>query len=139
MFFHDANHVLTGYNTILTDGEMAIAGFEIGSGCGPYVIAWLINLGAFAGGLVAGPRRMFRAFVRGRRTSSIYRRPESRDAIGNLTVTQLRSSLGLDRFDAVPTLDDRLRFAGWAVVALLPVLLAAAGGLQVVRSVMGGR
>lgn len=116
---------------------MAIAGFEIGTSCGPYAIAWLINLGAFAGGLVVCPRRMFRAFVRGRRASSIYRLREGREAIGKLTVTQLRSLLGLDRHDATPTLDDRLRFAGWAVVALLPVLIPAAGVLFVVLSVTG--
>ncbi len=46
VFYHDVNHVLTGYNTVFSDGEMVIAGYELGSGCGPFGIAWLINLGA---------------------------------------------------------------------------------------------
>jgi hypothetical protein len=52
---------------------MVIAGYELGSGCGPFWIAWSINLVAFALGLVVTPRPMFEAFLRGRRASSLYR------------------------------------------------------------------
>ena len=38
LFYHDANHVLTGYNTVFTEGEMTIAAFELGNGCGPYPV-----------------------------------------------------------------------------------------------------
>ena len=86
VFFHDVNHILTGYNTTFSDGEMVIAGFELGAGCGPFWIAWLINLGMFAFGLVACPRAMFDAFVRGQRASSIYQRAEDRATLSGMTV-----------------------------------------------------
>ena len=35
VFFHDVNHLLTGYDTTFSKGEMDIAAFEIGTGCGP--------------------------------------------------------------------------------------------------------
>src|SRR4051812_11273654 len=70
LFFHDTNHVLTGYDTVFTKGEMQIAGFEVGAGCGTYWIAWYINLHLVAPGLFVRPREIFRAFVRGRRSSS---------------------------------------------------------------------
>jgi len=31
---HDINHLVTGYNTTFSEGEMAIAAFEVGAGCG---------------------------------------------------------------------------------------------------------
>jgi hypothetical protein len=131
VFFHDTNHVLTGYDTVFSSGEMAIAGFEIGSGCGRYWMAWLINLGMFALGLLFVPGAMFRAFVRGSRSSSIYRRPEDRTVLLNFTVSELRQLASLDRDAAPPRPVERLRFLAWSIAAiamvfaLLVLLLAA--------------
>ena len=49
VFFHDTNHLLTGYDTVFSRGEMEIAAWEVASGCGRYWFAWLINLDMFAG------------------------------------------------------------------------------------------
>src|SRR5580704_1983924 len=65
--FHDLHHVLTGYETT-TIGEFEISAWEIAAGCKGFAAAWALNLsGMFAGVLVA-PRRVFRAFARGRKS-----------------------------------------------------------------------
>ncbi|MBX3189872.1 MAG: hypothetical protein KF819_22795 [Labilithrix sp.] len=72
--FHDLHHVLTGYATD-TIGEFEIAAWEIAAGCKGFVAAWLLNLGGIAGGLVSAPRRTYAAFVRGRRSRTLYGEP----------------------------------------------------------------
>ncbi|MFO0547859.1 MAG: hypothetical protein U0271_05700 [Polyangiaceae bacterium] len=69
--YHDLHHVLTDYDTDLR-GEFEISAWEIGAGCKDFVAAWALNLGGLAGGTMLCPRRTFRAFVRGRRTTSLY-------------------------------------------------------------------
>jgi hypothetical protein len=51
-------------------GEAEIAAWEIASGCARYHAAWILNFGAFGAGLVVAPRRLFRAFLRGRHTKT---------------------------------------------------------------------
>jgi hypothetical protein len=136
VFFHDVNHILTGYNTTFSDGEMVIAGFELGSGCGPFWVAWLINLGMYAFGLIACPRPMFHAFVRGRRASSIYRRSENRTTLSALTVGALKTMSKVDAIAPVVSGDDRLPFTTWAAVAIVVVLAPVAAALVLVRVVV---
>jgi hypothetical protein len=69
--FHDLHHVLTGYDTDTT-GEFEISAWEIAAGCKRYAAAWVLNLGGLAAGLLTSPRRVFAAFVRGRRSQTLY-------------------------------------------------------------------
>jgi hypothetical protein len=62
---HDLHHIATDYETDWL-GEAEIAAWEIASGCARYQAAWILNFGAFGAGLVVAPRRLFRAFLRGR-------------------------------------------------------------------------
>jgi hypothetical protein len=93
VFFHDVNHIVTGYNTVFSEGEVEIAGFEIGAGCGPFLIAWAINAPMLAIGLVINPRRTWTAFQRGRRSGSIYEITDSREVISARSVGELRAML----------------------------------------------
>src|SRR5687768_972265 len=43
---HDVHHLITGYPATLK-GEAEIGAWEIGSGCGKYYAAWLLNFGSF--------------------------------------------------------------------------------------------
>ncbi|MGH7710715.1 MAG: hypothetical protein ACREOG_05495 [Gemmatimonadaceae bacterium] len=131
VFFHDVNHIITGYNTTFSDGEMLIAGYELASGCGPFWMAWLINLGMFALGLVVCPRPMFQAFVRGRRASSIYTRTEDRATLSAMTVAALKRMSRVDVVSPPATVQDRVRFAGWAILAGVMVLGPLAAMLAV--------
>ncbi|MCB9589990.1 MAG: hypothetical protein H6718_31540 [Polyangiaceae bacterium] len=69
--YHDLHHVLTGYQTDL-QGEIEIAAWEIGAGCKGFLAAWQLNLSSMGFALFFSPRRSFRAFVRGRRSHSLY-------------------------------------------------------------------
>jgi len=74
--FHDLHHVATGYATTWR-GEAEIGAWEIAATFGDrglrYWAAWLLNLTMFTIGLVIAPRRVVRAFRRGRRCRSVYR------------------------------------------------------------------
>jgi hypothetical protein len=123
VYFHDVNHVLTGYDTTFSRGEMAIAGFEVGAGCGGYLIAWFINLSLFAVALVVAPRTVFRAFVRGRRSSNLYRWTDGRDALAAMSVPALRSRLRIDNGHPDANGRDRLAFVAWSAAAVVVFLL----------------
>jgi hypothetical protein len=69
--FHDVHHILTGYDTD-TVGEFEISAWEIGAGCKDFWTAWQINLGGMFAGLLVAPKRIYRAFMRGRRSSTVY-------------------------------------------------------------------
>lgn len=94
---HDIHHLVTGYNTVFSEGEMIIAGHEIGAGCGGYVFAWLVNLWMYALGVFVTPRAMFAAFVRGRRSGSLYHHPRIEKDVREMTIADVRSLLRLDQ------------------------------------------
>ena len=129
--FHDLHHVVTGYATDWT-GEAEIAAWEIASGCADHHAAWLLNLWAMAIGLVIAPGRVWRAFVRGRRSRNLYREPWS-EALIEPRVGELRARLGLDDAAAASAparAGERAAFAGWcaasAALALLTLAIALA-------------
>ena len=69
--YHDLHHLLTGYRTDLV-GEFEISAWELGGGCKDYAAAWILDLSGMAAGMLLSPRRIFRAFVRGRRSRTVY-------------------------------------------------------------------
>ncbi len=137
--FHDLHHVATGYDTSWT-GEGEIGAWELASGCAQHAWAWFLNFAAFGYGLWLAPRRVFRAFVRGRHTTNLYRcEAEFRDALLDETVAALRARLGLDRPVPQTRLSDALAFAGWVLgAALYGALFTAlvAGGVWLAISLV---
>jgi hypothetical protein len=109
--FHDLHHILTGYDTSTT-GEFEISAWELGAGCKDYAAAWFLNLGGLAGGLAVSPKKTFRAFVRGRRTESLYDRPL--DAMLERTVGDMRKETRADAREPEATLLDGVLFAASA-------------------------
>lgn len=134
VYFHDVNHVATGYNTVFSEGEMLIAAFELGCGCGSFLIAWLINLSLFAVSLFVRPRSVFGAFVRGRRSRSIYGWPDP-SALPNTTVGELRAKLAIPADDPTPRLADPALFALWAIAGLTLMLGPVALLVVVLRTI----
>ncbi len=108
--FHDLHHLVTGYSTDLL-GEAEIGAWEVASGCAGFLVAWVLNLLAMAYGVFLGPRRVFAAFVRGRRSRNLYRAPFD-DALLARRLGDVVTELGTD-VSPTPTAGDRLRFAGW--------------------------
>jgi hypothetical protein len=119
---HDINHLITGYNTTFSEGEMAIAAFEVGAGCGRLAIVWFINLSMLALGLVVTPRAAFAAFVRGRRSASIYASDRDTTALTAMSVEHVRTILRVDSVEARATFADRALFAAWGAAAVIVFL-----------------
>jgi hypothetical protein len=128
--FHDIHHVLTEYPTTWK-GEAEIGAWEVATGCAAHYQAWLLNLLAFAVGLVINPRGVYRAFMRGRRSRNLYRTTFSDELLAR-KVGHLRRELDLDKPPAPPASADRRAFIFWSLasaatfagtwaVALLPV------------------
>lgn len=132
---HDLHHIATGYRTAWV-GECEIAAWEIASSCADHYHAWALNGGGLALGLLMCPRRVYRAFVRGRHTRNLYREEYS-EAMLDQTVGELRERLRLDEAAPRATVRDRAWFGVWAVVGavllLAPVVLGAGAVFLILR------
>lgn len=92
--FHDIHHVLTGYPANWK-GEAEIGAWEIATGCRTYWVAWFLNLGAVAVGLVLFPRPVLRAFRRGWRSRTNLYHDFDYDSLLDLKIGELRKRVGL--------------------------------------------
>jgi len=133
---HDLHHITAEYDTDWA-GEAEIAGWEIASGCTYYYVAWILNLGAFAVGLIVAPRRLFRAFVRGRRAqTNLYHTGFSELQLDDVTVGMLRARLAVGAPSVKARASDVAIFAVWSAATalwLLTPLMATFLGFLMVR------
>jgi hypothetical protein len=120
---HDLHHVATGYPTTWI-GEAEIGAWEVAGGCTDHWAAWVLNTGTFGYGLVLAPRRVYRAFMRGRKSRTLYHTGWD-EALLELSVGQLRERLQIDRNTRV-TWRDRFAFAGWVGLLASPTLAGLA-------------
>ncbi len=128
---HDIHHLVTGYKTNLA-GEAEIAAWEIGGSCTTYWAAWLLNFTAFCYGWLCLPRRVFRAFVRGRRTRNLYHEGW-RDAFLDETIGRMRRRLELVQTTPRARLSDIGLYLVWVMMAIVSTvgIGATIGGLLV--------
>lgn len=89
---HDLHHVITGYNAFWK-GEVEIAGWELGGGCGRYWVAWLLNAGSISIGLFLFPRALLRAFKAGRAVRSNLYHTSRYEELLDRTVGDLRARI----------------------------------------------
>jgi hypothetical protein len=113
--YHDLHHVLTEYETSNT-GEAEISAWEVAAGTLPHWIALFLDLAGIAVGLLIAPRRTFMAFVRGRRSRSLYQEPLTEELLST-PVHAVRSRLCISSGAPRATPSDLVAF----------VLTAAAG------------
>ena len=111
---HDLHHIAMEYKTDWP-GEAEIAAWEIASGCGRHGWAWLLNLGAFTVGMFFFPRRLYRAFLRGRHSTNLYHDGFPESQLSEKTVEWLREHLCAKDMHEVSTSGDRIAFAFWCV------------------------
>lgn len=109
---HDLHHVLTGYDANWI-GEAEIGAWEIGAGCHHHVAAWVLNLGAMVYGVFLAPKRVLRAFARGRRSETLYRSRELDESLLDKTVGAMRRQQGLDSDEPNPSAVDLLLLGCW--------------------------
>ena len=114
---HDMHHIANEYATDWP-GEAEIAAWELASGCGRHLWAWVLNLGAFTVGIVLFPRRLYRAFIRGRRCLNLYRDGFPESELPNKTVAWLRGRLRVSGDTAHATPRDRVMFAFWCLAGV---------------------
>jgi hypothetical protein len=114
---HDLHHIALEYRTDWA-GEVEIAGWEIASGCGRHGWAWLLNLGSFTIGLFLFPKRLYAAFMRGRRARNLYRTGFAEADLATHSVGWLRDWLRAEQ-NARETLADKTAFATWSMIGIM--------------------
>ena len=114
---HDLHHIALDYQTDWP-GEAEIAAWEIASGCGHYIWAWLLNLGAFTVGMALFPRRLFRAFIRGRHCANLYREGFPESELATKSVSWLRDRCRISGDESKASASDKLAFVCWGLVAI---------------------
>jgi hypothetical protein len=111
---HDLHHIAADYATDWP-GEVEISAWEIASGCGRYHAAWILDLGGFNAGILIAPKRLFRAFVRGRRArTNLYHSGFDETRLKEITVGMLRDQLDLRTPPAKANAKDIALFLFWA-------------------------
>jgi hypothetical protein len=116
---HDLHHIATEYETDWP-GEAEIAAWEMRSGCARYHAAWILNFGAFSAGLVVAPRRLFRAFLRGRDAkTNLYESGFDESRLNDITVEMLRDQLGLRAALPSARATDVGLFLLWCIASVL--------------------
>ena len=113
---HDLHHVAMEYETDWA-GEAEIAAWEIAGGCGRHGWAWLLNLGAFTVAMVLFPRRLYRAFIRGRRCANLYGKGFSESELATKSVGWLRERCGIRLDESKASASYKLAFVFWCLVA----------------------
>jgi hypothetical protein len=92
--------------------------WELGSGCGPYLVSWVMGLSVFGIGCVIAPRRTLRAFVRGRHSRNFYRQAPGTARLDR-NLGEVRRELGLDQPPPAATPADLMSFSGWVALGAL--------------------
>jgi len=128
---HDLHHVLTGYGTSLL-GEAEIGAWELGSDCRASPAAVFLNCQVFGVMLPRNPRRLFWAFMRGRRARNLYGTRQD-DALLSRSIREVRETLRIGAPVGEPAARDHWAFVGWSARALAMswgplVVIAALGG-----------
>src|SRR5437867_2592572 len=123
---HDLHHIAAEYETDWP-GEAEIAAWEIASGCAGYRAAWFLNVGGFGAGLVVAPKRLFRAFLRGRRAkTNLYKSGFNESQLDQITVGMLRDQLGLRAPVSSTRAAELALFGFWCIPSIFAWLTLAA-------------
>ena len=116
---HDLHHIAAEYETDWP-GEAEISAWEIASGCAHYHAAWILDLGGLNAGIVVAPRRLFRAFVRGRHAkTNLYQMGFDEARLPEITAGNLRDTMGLRAPPQKARASDILLFGFWCLAAVL--------------------
>ena len=133
--YHDLHHVLTEYDTSNT-GEAEISAWELAAGTSPHWIALFLDLAGMAVGLLIAPGRTFQAFLRGRRSRSLYSEPLSEEIL-SASLGSLRARLGIPTEAGQAELKDLVAFGAVSVAGVVSALsLVVLAPLLVVKMAM---
>lgn len=117
LLFHDVHHIATGYESNWK-GECETGAWEISTGCGNYIAAWVLDFGALALGGVMYPVATFKAFVRGQRTLNFYKSGYTRQQLMNMKIAEAQTILKLDADNNAPAnVSEIAAFIQWWLIA----------------------
>lgn len=91
---HDIHHVLTGYPANWK-GEAEIGAWEIATGCRSHFVAWFLNGGAVAIGLLLWPKAVWKAWRRGRKTGTNLYHDFDYNSLLSFKIKDLREKINL--------------------------------------------
>ena len=117
---HDVHHLLTGY-PCTPAGEFEMAAWEFAAGRFPSAWSTLFCLPLVGLGALITPRRSFAAFVRGRRSRTLYAAPLTRELL-ETRLCDLRART-LPHDVPAATIGDLARYLALAAVSLAPLAL----------------
>ncbi len=100
---HDLHHVLTGYSCSMR-GEFQLATWEFAAGRFPHPAATLFCLPLVVAGICWSPRAIWRAYLDGRRSRSLYGL-RGKDDLLNASFEAVRESFNPRQADAVSASD----------------------------------
>jgi hypothetical protein len=89
--FHDLHHILTGYELCPT-GEFQIAAWEFAAGKYPNIFTTCFCVPLVSMGAILIPSRQFRAFIRGRRSRTLYK-GHTYEQLLDMTVGEVRDEI----------------------------------------------
>ena len=118
---HDLHHLITEYTPSTILGESEIGTWEIAAGTKNYWAALVLDASAIMLGFLMSPSSIFNAFVRGRRTKSLYYDIITDDEALDRSLGELRGILDLDEYGkrCDKRFSDYPLFAGFILLAFL--------------------
>jgi len=116
LIFHDIHHIVTGYASNWK-GEVEIGAWEVASGCGDYMAAWVLDLGSLLIGLFLYPKLTYSAFIRGRRSNNLYHYKYTQEQLMEMSVPELQNILKLEEPSIPASLAEKISFIKWSLFA----------------------
>jgi len=113
---HDIHHLVTGYTGILK-GETEISAWELSTGCYSNWVAFTINTYGMMTGCPWNLSGLWKAWLRGKRTSNLYHKKYTDEQLLNKKVSDLKKELGLheENKQKANTLIAFLSFVGFLI------------------------
>ncbi len=126
VLWHDIHHLVTGYSAASFLGECEISAWEIGSGCGKYWAAFLIDTSGVVLGCLINPRLIIEAYARGRRTLNLYHDAYPKEKVMHMKIDDLCHELKLDDFpkETSPSAKDLFMFGVFMIFGGLYSLIS---------------
>ncbi len=131
--FHDLHHILTGYE-FSPEGEFQMAAWEFAAGRYPSIYATLFCIPLVGMGAFLIPKKQFTAFVRGRRSRTLYHEYDYDETLRRL-VGEMRSEI-LPESDYKPSLIDIYEYTKLVCLSVCAALLPLALTISIISGVL---
>ncbi|WP_281612746.1 hypothetical protein [Flammeovirga sp. SubArs3] len=110
IYLHDVNHIINDYDTTWK-GEVSVSAWEISTGMGRFLTGWLFASFAFGFGILTYPKSVYRAFMKGRITKSLFKMEIPKEELLNMSLKEVKQITNHEeKVNYQPTTSDKLRF-----------------------------